>query len=304
MAMLRFVSLGLTLAIALFSQIQIVQAAEKGGDHPLLKRYPGSEIRAYLQKEFDEAVLPVGPADKQGFEKSLRVEGKVTAIDYKYPKGRSTLEVYKNYEEGLLQGGFTPLYQCADDECGKGGAADKYLNYRWACFEQRHLTAKLARDEGDIYVNLHVCKGVDRAYVTIVEAKPMEKGLVTVDADALANEIERTGHASVYGIYFDTDSTTIKPESDQALEQIAKLLVNKPKLKLYVVGHTDNVGTLAYNKNLSIRRARAVGEALTTQYHIAGERLAGDGVGPLAPVASNGSAEGRAKNRRVELVAQ
>lgn len=303
MAMLRVASFCLVFVAMLVSSTQAGWAGQDE-DHPLIKRYPGSEMRKHVHKGFDEVLLPTGPVSGKGFASTVRVEGKVTAIDYKYPKGRSTLEVYKNYEEGLLKGGFEPIYTCADSECGKGGPADKYLGYRWACFEQRHLTAKLAREEGDIYVNLHVCKGVDRAYVTIVEAKPMEKGLVTVDANALASEIERTGHASVYGIYFDTDSTAIKPESDQALEQIAKLLSNKSDLKLYVVGHTDNVGTLAYNKNLSIRRARAVVEALTTKYAIAGARLLGDGVGPLAPVASNNSEAGRAKNRRVELVAQ
>lgn len=297
----------LTLLVLAASMLLFVSGAawaEKGQDHPMIKRYSGSDIRYYVQKEFDEAMLPLGKAKGNGFADSRRVEGKVTAIDYKYPRGRSTLEVYKNYEDGLLKAGFTPLYRCADKACGKGGPADKYLNYRWVCFEQRHLTAQLARSDGDIYVNLHVCKGVDRAYVTVVEAKPMQQGLVQVDADALANEIERTGHASVYGIFFDTDSTTIKPESDQALEQIAKLLKNKPDLKLYVVGHTDSVGTLAYNKDLSIRRARAVVRVLTTKYAIASGRLLGDGVGPLAPVASNKGEEGRTKNRRVELVAQ
>jgi len=153
-------------------------------------------------------------------------------------------------------------------------------------------------------VNLHVCKGTDKTFLAIVESKPMETGLVKVDADALASEIDRTGHASIYGIYFDTDKAEVKPESEQALGEIARLLRQRPDLKLYVVGHTDSVGSLDYNKDLSIRRARAVVEVLTGKYGIPASRLRGEGVGPLVPVMANTSDGGRARNRRVELVKQ
>ena len=113
-----------------------------------------------------------------------------------------------------------------------------------------------------------------------------------------------TGKAAVYGIYFDTGKAEIKPESEPALKEIAKLLQADPKLKLYVVGHTDNSGGLDYNMKLSKDRADAVVKALTGKYGIAASRLSAFGVGPLAPVASNQTEEGRAKNRRVELVAQ
>ena len=132
----------------------------------------------------------------------------------------------------------------------------------------------------------------------------METGLVKVDADALASEIDRTGHASIYGIYFDTDKAAVKPESEQALGEIAKLLEKRPDLKLYVVGHTDSVGSLDYNKDLSVRRAREVVKVLTGNYGVAGSRLRGEGVGPLVPVLANTTDGGRAKNRRVELVRQ
>jgi len=128
--------------------------------------------------------------------------------------------------------------------------------------------------------------------------------MIKVDAAALASDITRTGHSAVYGIYFDTGKADIKPESDAALKEITKLLQQDPKLKLHVVGHTDNVGTLASNMDLSRRRADAVARALTTKYQIAALRLTSEGVGPLAPVMSNDSEDGRAKNRRVELVKQ
>ena len=132
----------------------------------------------------------------------------------------------------------------------------------------------------------------------------MEGGLVTVNAAALAGDINRTGHTAVYGIYFDTGKADLKPESDAAISEISKLLEQDSSLKLLVVGHTDNVGTLASNMDLSKRRAAAVVQALTARHGIAAARLIAQGAGPLAPVASNGNEEGRAKNRRVELVQQ
>ncbi len=278
--------------------------AGAGKDHPLIKRYPDSKIRKHFIRDFDEVQMPTGKSGRKSFADTLTVMGKVTGIIYQNPKKRSTLEIYQNYEDAMKAAGFEFLFTCADKNCGKPGAEDSLLKYKWACFEQRHATAKLARPEGDIFVNLHVCKGTNKTFLGIVESKPMETGLVKVDADALASEIDRTGHASIYGIYFDTDKADVKPESEQALGEIARLLKRRPDLKLYVVGHTDSVGSLDYNRDLSIRRARAVVDVLTIKYSIAKGRLRGEGVGPLSPVAANTSDERRSKNRRVELVKQ
>ena len=111
-------------------------------------------------------------------------------------------------------------------------------------------------------------------------------------------------HAAVYGITFDTDTATIKAESAQALGEIGKLLQGDPALKVFVVGHTDGTGSVDHNLKLSQDRAQAVTQALTKDYGIAQARLRSFGCGPFAPVASNDTEEGRAKNRRVELVKQ
>ena len=138
----------------------------------------------------------------------------------------------------------------------------------------------------------------------VIDAVPIETGMVTVDAAAMAKDISATGHVALYGIYFDTDKADIKPESQPALEEITKLLKQDPSLKLFIVGHTDNVGAHDYNLGLSERRAAAVVKELTTKHGIAAARLKPAGVGMLSPVAPNDSEEGRAKNRRVELVKQ
>jgi len=166
-------------------------------------------------------------------------------------------------------------------------------------WKNRYLAARLQRREGDVWVAANI---VDDVNLVVVEVKPMESGMITVNAAALASDIARTGHSAVYGIYFDTGKADVKPESDAGLGEIATLLTQDAALTLHVVGHTDNVGDLKSNMDLSRRRAEAVVKVLTTKHGIAAERLDAYGVGPLSPVASNGDDDGRAKNRRVELV--
>jgi outer membrane protein OmpA-like peptidoglycan-associated protein len=223
------------------------------------------------------------------------------------------LEVFRNYQAALKKGGFETLFTCGPQGCGST-VANAYANSGdngdyWGPEHGIHyISAKLARPEGDVYVSLLVDNlGPDsqaNAELYVIEVKPMESDLITVNAATLADDISRTGHASVYGIYFDTGKADIKPESNATLSEIAKLLAGDPQLKLYVVGHTDNQGTLDMNMDLSRRRAAAVLAALTTKYSVSAARLKADGCGPYAPVASNDSEDGRAKNRRVELVKQ
>jgi outer membrane protein OmpA-like peptidoglycan-associated protein len=294
-----------TIAAPLLAQEKDVEASR---DHPLVSRYPKSWIVAYVTKEYDEYLFPTGKAEADGPAKSQRLEGKITRITYRVPSGRSTLEVYRNFETALRQAGFQALFTCTEPDCGNGEVkqsvnTEGVLNYWNPGFAQRHLSAKLSRPAGDVYVSLHVI-GTDEvsAQLDIVELKPMESGLVTVNAAALAGDITRSGHVAVYGIYFDTGKAEVKPDSDPTLKEIAKLLQQSASLKLYVVGHTDNVGTLVSNMDLSQRRAAAVVQVLSTKYGVAIARLQAEGVGPLSPIASNDTDAGRAKNRRVELV--
>ena len=106
-----------------------------------------------------------------------------------------------------------------------------------------------------------------------------------------------------YLVYFDTDSAVIKPESEAAIKAIADLLKTDGGLKLYVVGHTDMVGKLDYNMDLSSKRAQSVVEALVGKHGVAAGRLVAKGVGPLCPVSTNATEDGRKLNRRVDLVA-
>ncbi len=179
---------------------------------------------------------------------------------------------------------------------------------------QQFLSARLVRTEGNVYVT--VCafennfwgsetkmeKGRTYCRVDMVETKPMETKMVTVTSEEMARGLESSGKIALYGIYFDTDKADVKPESKAALEEMAKLLKTFPDLRVLVVGHTDSTGDREYNMGLSRRRAEAVVKSLRESYGIAASRLVPAGVGMLAPVASNRTEEGRAKNRRVELV--
>ncbi len=140
---------GLAMAAAMLLAYAGTGWAESGKDHPLIERYPGSKIRTYFVRDFDEVQMPTGKSGRKSFADNITVRGKVTGIIYQNPKGRSTFEIYQNYEQAMTDAGFEFLYTCADKDCGESGAADPLLKYRWACFEQRHATGKLARPEGD-----------------------------------------------------------------------------------------------------------------------------------------------------------
>lgn len=309
-----FFFLFIIITIPVISIVAFAQDVPGSKDHPLISRYPGSVIEEYSQRDFDEYELILGKVKrvegKDVAEKTQRLEGKVTQFRYRAPKGRSVLEVYRNYEMALTKAGFQTLYSCREAQCGETAMFFGTRMLFRPDYLLRHLVAKLSRLEGDVYVTLHinVQKGTEgfgfNYLLDVIEIKPMEAGLVTVDAAAMAGDITRTGHVAIYGILFDFNKADIKPESEPAIKEIAKLLQHDPKLKLHVVGHTDSVGDLKFNMDLSRRRADAVVKELTTKHGIAAARLRPDGVGPLSPVASNDTDEGRSKNRRVELVKQ
>jgi OmpA-OmpF porin, OOP family len=178
----------------------------------------------------------------------------------------------------------------------------------------RYLATKLSAPGKEVYASLMVAVETNKlfkeminhplALLEIVETKDMDTGLVTVDAESMSKDIASIGHVALYGIHFDTGKDVIKAESEPTLAEIGKLMKQQRALKLYVVGHTDNAGGYGDNMDLSNRRAKAVVSYLGTRYGVEATRLTSGGVGFLAPVASNDSEEGRAKNRRVELVKQ
>lgn len=251
--------------------------AEGCQDHPLLTRMPDFYIQDCETKEFDQMDF----VNKQGND--ITVEGKKYYIshyineDAQHP---SEIQILRNFENAINRIGGTKIYE---------DRSDVYLKL----------------EKGGVITWIHVHTWNDGAGydLNIVEEASMEQDIVA-DASSMAQDIKLTGKVALYGIYFDFNKDIVKPESDPTLKEIVKLLNQNSKLKLYVVGHTDNVGSMNVNMDLSQRRAQAVVQVLTTKHGVNKARLEAHGVGPLCPAASNKTEEGRAKNRRVELVEQ
>ena len=302
-------------------------------DHPLVGRYEGSELAGYFNKDYDEVDVIDAPFfgnDHQPDAGWRKLEGHIQLYYYKLPSGRSSLEVLRNYQASLKAKGFSDLFVCqtSDGSCylKRAGHVTTTAPYDFANAldaspelpkykgdfvrnyfgtNARYLLARLARPQGDVYVSIALAEGnrESLAIVRVIETKSMDAGKIAfVGADAMRSAIADTGHIALYGIQFDFDKAVVKPESQPTLDAIAKLLAGDAELHIAVVGHTDGQGTANYNMDLSQRRARAVVAALTQEYGIDATRLSARGAGATQPLAPNDSEEGRAKNRRVELV--
>lgn len=302
-------------------------------DIPGIPRFEGSVIIGHRVSPFDEALIPTGPWETStgGWEKTVKVSGRRTRIIYLAPHNASSLEVIRNYRKALEELGYKPLYQCSGfEECGAGvdrfyGEASngkqladshllKHVYSDTTVQEPRLYSARRQTPEADsqLFVfaalqdNFADSSAGNRVAIFVEEvlSQPMRERLVSIEANTMAQGLSDAGRIAVHGIQFDFNQATIKDESKPQLEQIALMLVENPELKLYIVGHTDNRGTLDYNMDLSRRRAAEVVRTLIQSYGILGERLKPMGVAGLAPLTSNATEEGRALNRRVEMVAQ
>jgi OmpA-OmpF porin, OOP family len=279
MKKLIILTVSLLLLLSFKGISQVTQPDIKGSkDHPMISRMPDFWISEYKESEFDSYKF-IG-----GDKKPIIIEGHKYSILYKLNSGAAdpgALKVMRNFQDALKKIGGKVL---VDDTFNK-------------------LSTILVKKDGkETWIEVRCYSGI-MFRLSIVEREIMKQEIVA-DAKAMGDDINNTGHVSVYGIFFDTGKSELKAESDSAIVQIAKLLKSNTSLKLYVVGHTDNVGNLEANMKLSNDRAIEVAKTLVLNYGIANERLESYGVGSLAPVASNDTEEGRAKNRRVELVKQ
>ncbi len=300
-----------------------------GKDSEVISRYAGSVLQNAAAESFAAVRVPAdpgryGPDGKLLFEKSSVVEGRVSSYFYVGPRERNALEVFRNYQTALSQAGFTALYSCEMRSCDQAlirepFAAEVLRPRKWASGrgdpssavsrDIRFVSAKATRNGADVYVMVFVAEPdsvwqAPAAVVIVAEPAAMETGKVTVSSEQLQKGLAADGRIALYGIYFDTGRAELKPESKAQLDEMAKLLTNDPALKVAIVGHTDTQGGVDANLALSQRRADAVTTALTTVYKIDAARLKARGVASFAPVATNRTETGRAKNRRVELIEQ
>lgn len=300
------------------------QAADIKGaaDHALVPRYQDAEIVAYVADAYAKVPFAKAPIKQSGgLEKNpaavLSVEGQYTAITYRSPAERSALEIFRNYHQALSEKGFETVFTCSRAECG-----GRYFNHAvsprhfYTAFgeyhvDQQYSLSRLQRPEGDVFVSVYVTmskggggpnKDRSMVQVNVAELKPMDQRMVVLDAGAMATELSAAGRVAIYGILFDHDKDTMRADSKEQLKEIAALLNEERGRRVLVVGHTDGQGGIQYNQDLSLRRARSVVAALSADHGIPASRMIPVGIGMAAPIATNRSDDGRAKNRRVELV--
>jgi hypothetical protein len=282
--------------------------AVDGEDHPMVSRYPGTEISHYDFKEFEEAQLILSkPYEKNGewvADKVLPVDGQVTYIHYTKPDTVSALQIFRNYQTALSKGGFKELFVC-NRPCTEQNlsefkdllkARDLYLNYSK---DNQYLAAQ----NGNVYVSMFVNEG--GVWLFVVEKGEMATDKISVVGNSpIAEALNKSGRVDVYGLTFDTGKSNLKPSSKTTLDELAKILNENPQMNLDVIGHTDNVGTEESNLSLSQERSDQVVATLVSDYGINPTRLNPIGKGQSQPVASNDSEKGKATNRRVEFVMQ
>jgi outer membrane protein OmpA-like peptidoglycan-associated protein len=249
-------------------------------DSPLLSRMQGCKIMDCAPKEFDAIEVQVGKANPEGEHPKKELEGKIESLFYVCPPRLSYLQIARNAEAALRAAGYAIVFS------GKNTPDELVVT------AQKGAQWIHVRTDG-----LNEFTGY-RMSAALVKGMAQE---MTASADQMADEIKRTGHVAVYGVYFDTGKAALRPDSDAALSEILKLLKANPTWKMRVEGHTDNVGRAAANQALSQQRAEAV-VAWLAGHGIDAARLSATGLGDSKPVADNASEDGRAKNRRVELV--
>jgi OmpA-OmpF porin, OOP family len=314
-------ALGGGLAVALLAgSVAGSQDIDGAGDHPDVPRVAGSYIVYQDQVDFDRVTIPVGPHSRDGFESVEVMEGEVLSLTYVFDDPDvATLRVKRSYMQALEESGFEILYHGSEDELS--GGAGRIFFRESGLYERgaRDCCRVANRDRQVRYIAARSGAGDVLAAISVFNARGVEgpavsKAIVTDRAmDATmdhrpltAGEMEtglvQDGRVAVQDILFAVNSAEILPESAQALETIARLMHEQPEMNLLVVGHTDSTGDYDHNLTLSLERAQSVVSWLAGEADVARDRLQAAGAGMMAPVTTNRTEEGRAQNRRVELV--
>jgi outer membrane protein OmpA-like peptidoglycan-associated protein len=217
------------------------------------------------------------------------VEGKKYFRTYSLKEGAkqgSDLQISRNYSNSIKSMGGTIIF---DGECSGANCAENCGG--------RMLVGKVIKGGSELWVEVAPFNEGNDYYLTVIVKEAMKQD---VTASNMLDALNRDGHIALY-INFDTGKATMRPESKPIITQIVEMLKGTPGLKVSVEGHTDNVGSPASNKTLSDERAKTVVAAIVAQ-GVDAKRLSALGHGQDKPIADNKTEEGRAKNRRVELV--
>ena len=312
---------------ALFAQQDMAGAA----DHPSIPRISESVIVGYSSVDFDEGEFLA--LNEEGDLKRQYVGGQITKYVYLTPDGTTPIAALRNYQEAFENlGEVSEVYFCGRGDCDRrigrtfiwsdeaafaNELDDLSTIYSSHLFHinQTYWYAKITSETGTYDVSFYASERADYrlnqtdlapgrvlVHIQIVGDDEFESDLEFVEASAIESAIVDTGHIALYGLFFDTGEDQLTTDSAPTLSEIAKVLEGSEELDVYVVGHTDSVGSVVNNLDLSQRRAQAVVQSLSQEYGIASDRLTALGAGLAAPVSTNDTEAGRALNRRVELV--
>ncbi|GJQ31662.1 MAG: membrane protein [Ignavibacteriaceae bacterium] len=249
-------------------------------DHPLFNSMPKYFISSLEEKEFDSFIFPVESSTYDNRELKT-VEGKFFDYTYQITEGEkeaSPLQIFRNYENAITKAGGKIIAKVIED-------GNSYS----------FVTGMFSKNKREVWVYIEA-SGYDYRLV-IIEKEEMVQ---VIKANEMLDALSKDGFIAL-NILFETGKATIQAESKPLIDQVFELLKTNPDLKVSIEGHTDNTGTAAGNRKLSEDRAKSVVAALIA-LGINKERLTAAGWGQEKPVADNRTEEGRAKNRRVEIV--
>jgi len=299
---------------------------ENSQDHPLISRFDKSVIEFYKETKWGSYKLPVGSKGNIDWDNPLILEGKVIRIQYTTSTDYNPEFILQNYKKAFSNSGYTLLTAIAAEELGFSERPHTWINkyydaddfykglnngkfgkgLEFPTWKKEHcfIAVKGNKAGKDIYVAVYIV--ADEKYNIIaqdvIEVEAAETGLVT--AEEILKGITTDGHIAIYDILFDTGKSEIKQGSSDIFQIIAEFIKSNPSKKYFIVGHTDNTGNFEDNKTLAENRAKSVINELVSKYKVDKTQLSAYGVASLVPVSSNSSEEGRAKNRRVEIVEQ
>ncbi|MBN1550107.1 OmpA family protein [bacterium] len=263
-----------------------VQAIQTIKEHPVIRPVPGFTVQNEYSEHKSYHVYGFRVLDAAtGNLETKNVSGEYWYYYYEahdndgnIDQSISFIEIVENFKAAATEKNGTVLLQ--DDING-------------------YLTFTVPSDTGGmIWCFLEAGTGSYSIY--IVQEKAFTKKL-TFSADEIQRELDEKGRIAIYGILFDLDKADLKLESIAPLQEMVKLLLTNPELKIEIQGHTDNQGDEAHNMRLSEARANSV-KIFMTLFGIDAQRLTSKGYGQSMPISSNDTDEGRQLNRRVELV--
>jgi len=286
---------------------------------------PGSAaMTREITEELGSYRLPVGPfAD--GAMRSLRIEGRITQKAWRIEAQElTTAQLFNPLRDQLVAQGFNILFDCAARVCGGFdfrfntrimAAPDMFVDL----FDYRFLSARKDAQNGTAdYVSVFVSRSGSTGYVQILQVGgtadrstlSATSGTIArsslpaapADADVFTARLTRDGHVSLSDLDFKTGASDLSDADYASLNALARFMRADPSRRIALVGHTDSVGGLENNIALSQRRAAAVLERLAARHDVPRAQMEAQGIGYLAPIASNLSAAGREANRRVEAV--